>query len=40
MRYSHSALEVVDTADLDGLTRLLDGMLDGITPDLALTRSP
>jgi putative aminopeptidase FrvX len=40
MRYSHSALEVVDTADLDGLTRLIDGMLDGITPDLALTRSP
>ncbi|MCU0904990.1 MAG: M20/M25/M40 family metallo-hydrolase [Tabrizicola sp.] len=38
MRYSHSALEVVDPADLDGLTRLLDLMLDQITPDLRLTR--
>lgn len=38
MRYSHSALEVVDPADLDGLTRLLDLMLDRITPDLSLTR--
>jgi putative aminopeptidase len=38
MRYSHSALEVVDPADLDGLTRLLDLMLDRITPDLRLTR--
>jgi putative aminopeptidase FrvX len=40
MRYSHSALEVVDTADLDGLTRLLDLMLDGISPALKLTRVP
>ena len=40
MRYSHSALEVVDTADLDGLASLLDSMLDGITPDLTLTRAP
>jgi len=40
MRYSHSALEVVDMADLEGLSRLLDQMLDGITPSLALTRSP
>jgi putative aminopeptidase len=40
MRYSHSALEVVDLADLDGLTRLLDGMLDGITPALRLVRAP
>jgi putative aminopeptidase len=40
MRYSHSALEVVDPADLDGLTQLLDLMLDGITPDLQLVRSP
>jgi putative aminopeptidase len=40
MRYSHSALEVVDLADLDGLARLLDLMLDGIHPDLKLTRSP
>lgn len=38
MRYSHSALEVVDPADLDGLTRLLDLMLDRITPDLSLSR--
>jgi putative aminopeptidase FrvX len=40
MRYSHSALEVVDTSDLDGLLTLLDAMLDRITPDLALTRAP
>lgn len=40
MRYSHSALEVVDTADLDGLTRLIDLMLDGITPQLTLARTP
>jgi putative aminopeptidase len=40
MRYSHSALEVVDTADLDQLATLLDAMLDRITPDLSLTRSP
>ena len=40
MRYSHSALEVVDLADLDGLARLLDLMLDGITPDLRLERAP
>lgn len=38
MRYSHSALEVVDPADLDGLTRLIDHMLGGITPELSLTR--
>ena len=38
MRYSHSALEVVDPADLDGLARLLGLMLDRITPDLRLTR--
>lgn len=40
MRYSHSALEVVDTADLDGLARLLDLMLDAITPALQLARNP
>lgn len=38
MRYSHSALEVVDPADLDGLTRLIDLMLDRITPDMGLIR--
>lgn len=40
MRYSHSALEVVDVADLDGLAQLLDAMLDRVTPDLKLTRDP
>ena len=40
MRYSHSALEVVDTADLEALARLLDAGLDRITPDLHLTRNP
>lgn len=38
MRYSHSALEVVDPADLDGLTHLIDLMLDRITPDMGLIR--
>jgi putative aminopeptidase FrvX len=40
MRYSHSALEVVDTTDLEALARLLDVGLDRITPDLQLTRGP
>jgi putative aminopeptidase FrvX len=40
MRYSHSALEVVDTADLEALAQLLDAALDRITPDLNLTRAP
>jgi putative aminopeptidase len=40
MRSSHSALEVVDTADLDALCRLLDLMLDRVTPDLRLVRAP
>jgi len=40
MRYSHSALEVVDMADLDGLVTLLDAMLDRVTADLKLTRDP
>ena len=40
MRYSHSALEVVDTGDLDQLVTLLDAALDGVTPDLTLTRRP
>jgi putative aminopeptidase len=40
MRYSHSALEVVDTADLDALAVLLDAAIDRITPDLQLTRAP
>ncbi len=40
MRYSHSSLEVVDTADLDQLATLLDTALDQITPALQLTRTP
>ncbi|MFV2061945.1 MAG: M42 family metallopeptidase [Chloroflexota bacterium] len=39
-RYSHSALEVIDPADLSGLVSLLDAALDGITPDLQLVRAP
>jgi putative aminopeptidase len=40
MRYSHSALEVVDVADLEALARLLDLSLDRITPELRLVRAP
>jgi putative aminopeptidase len=40
MRYSHSALEVVDLNDLAQLVTLLDTALDHITPDLTLTRAP
>ncbi|MFZ1468141.1 MAG: M20/M25/M40 family metallo-hydrolase [Paracoccaceae bacterium] len=40
MRYSHSALEVVDPADLSGLVTLLDTALSQITPALHLTRTP
>ncbi len=40
MRYSHSALEVVDLTDLAQLVTLLDVALDQITPDLSLTRTP
>ncbi len=40
MRYSHSALEVVDLNDLAQLVTLLDVALDQITPDLSLTRTP
>lgn len=40
MRYSHSALEVVDINDLEQLVTLLDTALDQITPALELTRSP
>lgn len=38
MRYSHSALEVCDLRDLDGLVRLLDAMLARIGPGFDLTR--
>ena len=37
-RYSHSALEVCDLADLDGLTRLLVAALGRIGPDFHLSR--
>ncbi|MFZ1480459.1 MAG: M20/M25/M40 family metallo-hydrolase, partial [Paracoccaceae bacterium] len=40
MRYSHSALEVVDPEDLSGLVILLDTAVSQITPDLNLTRAP
>jgi putative aminopeptidase FrvX len=40
MRHSHSALEVVDTGDLEALVLLLDTALDRITPGFSLTRSP
>ncbi len=40
MRYSHSALEVIDPEDLSGLVTLLDASLDHITPDLKLERGP
>jgi putative aminopeptidase FrvX len=38
MRYSHSALEVVDPADLEGLVTLLDTALSAITSNMILTR--
>lgn len=40
VRYSHSALEVADPADISALVALLDAALDGVTPDLELTRAP
>jgi putative aminopeptidase FrvX len=40
VRYSHSALEVADPEDIDGLVAVLDAALDRITPDLELVRSP
>jgi putative aminopeptidase FrvX len=40
MRYSHSALEVVDPADLDGLVRLIDHALDLIPQGMELRRLP
>ncbi|HZW00714.1 MAG TPA: hypothetical protein VFF55_04025 [Candidatus Deferrimicrobium sp.] len=40
VRYSHSALEVVDPGDIAGLVRLLDAALDRIGPDLELVRAP
>lgn len=40
MRYSHSALEVVDPADLDALVALLDAALARITTAFTLARAP
>lgn len=40
MRYSHSALEVVDPDDISGLVTLLDAALDRIGPGLKLERAP
>jgi putative aminopeptidase FrvX len=40
VRYSHSALEVVDPEDLSALVTLLDTALDAITPALPLERRP
>jgi putative aminopeptidase FrvX len=40
VRYSHSALEVVDPEDVAGLVRLLDAALDRIGPGLDLVRAP
>jgi putative aminopeptidase FrvX len=38
MRYSHSAIECCDIADMVGLTRLSIAALAAITPDFKLTR--
>ena len=40
VRYSHSALEVVDPRDIAGLVGLLDTALDRIGPGLELVRAP
>ena len=38
MRYSHSALEVCDLADLEMLARLLNAALGRVGPEFVLTR--
>ncbi|MCB1343674.1 MAG: M42 family peptidase, partial [Pseudooceanicola sp.] len=38
MRYSHSAVEMVDLSDLDGLAKLLVAALDSLAPDVPLER--
>ncbi len=38
MRYTHSALEVVDPADVAGMVDLIDTALARITPGFSLTR--
>jgi putative aminopeptidase FrvX len=40
VRYSHSALEVVDPTDISALVSLLDATLDRVGPDVELTRAP
>jgi putative aminopeptidase len=40
LRYTHSALEVVDLADLSALTNLLEAALSRITPGFRLDRLP
>ena len=40
MRYSHSALELCDLRDLEGLVRLIVRALEGIGPDFPLERDP
>lgn len=40
MRYSHSALEVIDVADLEALVDLLDATLAAIGPGFSLERRP
>jgi putative aminopeptidase FrvX len=40
VRYTHSALEVVDPEDIVGLVTILDAALDRVDPDLRLVRSP
>jgi putative aminopeptidase FrvX len=40
VRYSHSALEVVDADDVAGLVTVLDAALEQVTPDLELVRAP
>jgi len=40
MRYSHSALEICDLRDLEGLVRLIVRALEGIGPDFPLERDP
>jgi putative aminopeptidase FrvX len=38
MRYTHSALEVVDPADVAGMVDLIDAALARIPPGFSLTR--
>ena len=40
VRYSHSALEVVDPGDIEALVALLDAVFDRVAADLELNRAP